>query len=626
MLADSQRISWPLARLRTLRDYARIYARILGFLRPHWKIAIGSVLCLILATALSLVVPELIASVVSIGISSGNAGQLVLISAAVLVASILRGLAAYGQGYLSQAVSVVVAYDLRNVMYAQLQRLSFSYHDENETGQLMSRMTVDIEAVRNAFPYGFLRVIIAVLTFGSIAVILAVLDLPLALIILLSVPVLMLLSVQVVRRLRPLWDSAQLETGSLSTILQESLSGRRVVLSFVREAYEIQKFQTKNAEVRDLKIATQRLAAWNQPLMVLALNLVTVLVLWVGGTAVVDHQLSLPTLVAVVQYALLLGTPVRTFGFMINWLMRARSSGERIFEVLDTAPTIQDTPDAIALPKIEGHVRFEDVGFSYGAGPQILEDITIDAQPGQVIALLGATGSGKSTILSLLPRFYDVTEGRITVDGHDIRQLKQASLRQHIGFVLQDVFLFNATIRENIAFGVPQATEEQIVAAAKIARLHDFILSLPDGYGTWVGERGVTLSGGQKQRVAIARTILMDPRILVLDDATSSVDMETEYLIQEALEAVMRGRTTFVVASRLRTIKRADQILILEHGRIIERGTHESLRAAGGTYAHLYDLQLREQEEYEAQARQLQAKRPIPLLNETTSRWKESAR
>ncbi len=614
-LGRSSRVTsdkWKITQLQALfskwRAYARIYVRILGLLRPHVKLTLGTIFCLICATALSLIVPGLIAGVVAVGIGSGNLGTLLLISGAVLIASALRGLAAYGQGYLSQAISVEVAYDLRNMVYAHLQRLSFSFHDETETGQLMSRMTVDIEALRNVFPLGFLRALIAVLTFGAVSIILAVLDVGLALITLLSVPVLIFLSIQVMRRLRPIWDRAQQGTGELSTVMQESLSGRRVVLSFVREEYEISKFEEKNLHLRNLEIEAQRLSAWNQPLMVLALNLVTVLVIWVGGVAVIGNHLSLPTLVAVVQYALLLGTPVRTFGFMMNWLMRARSSGQRVFEVLDTEPVIKDAPDAAALRQVKGHVRFEKVSFGYRSDTNILEEIDIDAQPGQVIALLGTTGSGKSTVLSLLPRFYDVTAGRITVDGHDIRSVQQASLRRNIGFVLQDVFLFNATLRENIAFGAPQATEEQIIAAAKVARVHEFALALPDGYDTWVGERGVTLSGGQKQRVAIARTILVNPRILVLDEATSSVDMETEYLIQEALEAVMRGRTTFVVASRLRTIKRADQILVLEHGRIVERGNHESLLALGGRYARLYDLQLREQEEFETQMKELWGK------------------
>jgi ATP-binding cassette subfamily B protein len=306
-------------------------------------------------------------------------------------------------------------------------------------------------------------------------------------------------------------------------------------------------------------------------------------------------------LVAVTQYALLLGTPVRSFGFMITWLMRGVSGGARIFEVLDTAPTIVDPPGAVALDEVAGHVRYEHVSFTYSQGPEVLHDITIDAHPGQVIALLGTTGSGKTSVLNLLPRFYDVSSGRVTVDGYDVRAVQHLALRRQVGFVLQDVFLFNATLRENIALGAPDATQEQIEAAARVARLHDFALTLPDGYDTWVGERGVTLSGGQKQRVAIARTVLRDPRILILDDSTSSVDMETEYLIQEALEVVMRGRTTFVVASRLRTVKRADEILVLDRGRIVERGTHESLLLANGPYHRLYDAQLREQEEFEAQ-------------------------
>jgi ATP-binding cassette subfamily B protein len=394
--------------------------------------------------------------------------------------------------------------------------------------------------------------------------------------------------------------------------MQESLSGIRVVKAFAREEFEINKFDTKNQELRDLNLSAMRLSAWNQPLMVLVVNVITVLLVWIGGIAVINHQLSLGTLVAVTTYVLLLNMPVRSFGYMVNWWMRGLSSGVRIFGVLDTQPTITDAPDAKVLQEVQGHVRFENVSFAYGDGPEVLHDITIDAQPGQIVALLGATGSGKSTILHLLPRFYDTSGGRVTVDGIDVREITQDSLRRNIGLVLQDVFLFNATLRDNIAYGVANASEEHIIAAAKIARVDDFAQHLPNGYDTWVGERGVTLSGGQKQRVAIARTLLLDPRILVLDDSTSSVDMETEYLIQQALDAVMHGRTTFVVASRLRTIKNADQILVIERGQIIERGTHETLLANNGPYTRLYDLQLREQEEFEAR---LSENQPAPAEN-----------
>jgi ABC-type multidrug transport system fused ATPase/permease subunit len=590
--------------LSLLKKAWRTYLRIVGLLRPHWRPTVGAVVALLLSTVAALIVPALLAWVVDVGVRQGGMSDLLLAAGAVLAVSALRGLFAYMQGNLSQRVSVLVAYDLRNVMYEHLQKLSFSFHDEVETGQLMSRLTADIEAVRNSIPLGYLRVANTVLTFGGIALILWTLDWRLALVTLVCVPVLVVLSSRVARKLRPLWTSVQQETGALSTVMQESLAGHRVVQAFAREEYEIAKFDAKNQEVRNLQLAALRLSAWNQPLMILILNLATVLTLWVGGAAVIDHQLSIGTLVAVTQYALLLNAPVRAFGFMVTWLMRGISSGMRIFEILDTQPDIQDKPHGVTLGRVKGHVRFEHVSFAYGSGQNaqaVLHDIDIEAKPGQVIALLGATGSGMSTILQLLPRFYDVSAGRITVDSVDVRDVTQHSLRQNIGFVLQDVFLFNATLRDNIAFGMADATEEQILAAAKIARVHDFAVTFADGYDTWVGERGVTLSGGQKQRVAIARTLLMDPRILILDDSTSSVDMETEYLIQEALAAVMRGRTTFVVASRLRTIKSADQILVLEAGRIVERGTHASLLRLGGAYARLYDAQLREQEEFEEQ-------------------------
>ncbi len=588
MSMDSWRYNW------------QIYMRIIGLLRPHWLQSIGAVICLGFSTGFALAVPWLLAWIIDMGFQHGQIGPLLLVALAILVTSSLRGLFAYGQGYLSQAVSCLVAYDLRDRVYDHLQRLSFSFHDEAETGQLMSRLTVDIEAVRNFIPLGLLRALLAFVTFGAVSIILFRLDWHLALVTMICVPILILLTVQVARRLRPMWQSVQNETGALGTVMQESLSGVRVVKAFAREEFEIAKFDAKNRELRELNLGAMRLSAWNQPLMVMVLNVITVLIVWIGGVAVIGHQLSLGTLVAVTQYILLLGTPVRTFGYMVTWFMRGLSGGTRIFGVLDTDPEITDAPGAKALQYVQGRVRFENVSFTYGNGPDVLHDITIDAHPGQIIALLGATGSGKSTILHLLPRFYDPTSGRILIDGLDIREVAQTSLRRNAGLVLQDVFLFNATLRENIAYGAANATTEQIIAAAKIARLHDFISSLPDGYDTWVGERGVTLSGGQKQRVAIARTVLLDPRILILDDSTSSVDMETEYLIQQALDEVMRDRTTFVVASRLRTIKHADQILVLDKGRIVERGTHTTLLEKGGIYAQIYDLQLREQEEFEA--------------------------
>jgi ABC-type multidrug transport system fused ATPase/permease subunit len=579
----------------------RIYMRIIKLLRPHWKQAVGTVVCLILATGFSLVVPSLLEWVVDVGIRSGRFQDLLWAALAILVTSALRGLFAYGQGYLSQGISSLVAYDLRNMLYEHLQELSFSFHDDSETGQLMSRMTGDIEAVRNFFPMGLTRAILAIVTFVPIIILLFQLDIYLSLITFISIPILLFLSSIALKRFRPLMLASQNGVGELSTIMQESLTGVRVVKSFAREEFEIDKFGKKNLELREINMRSMRLSAWNQPLLVLSLNVITVVVLWVGGIGVIDHNLSLGTLVAVTNYILLLGTPVRTLGFMLNWWVRGLSGGIRIFSVLDTPSLLTDAPDAEALDKVAGHVQLEHVSFAYNNGIEVLHDLTIDAPSGQTIAILGPTGSGKSSMLHLLPRFYDVKDGRVLVDGHDVRDVTTASLRRNIGLVLQDVFLFNATVRENIAYGVASTTDEEIYEAAKAARIHDFIMTLPDGYDTWVGERGVTLSGGQKQRVAIARTLLLDPSILVLDDSTSSVDMETEYLIQQALDEVMRGRTTFVVASRLRTIKNADQIVVLERGRIVERGTHQTLLHNDGPYAQLYDLQLREQEEFESQ-------------------------
>jgi len=399
------------------------------------------------------------------------------------------------------------------------------------------------------------------------------------------------------RRLRPLSLAVQQQLAVLTTRLEQNLHGARVVKAFAQEDAEIARFDRENDRWFDLSVRASRLQAINTPLIDFIANVSTVIIIWYGGLLVIQGHLTLGELVSFTTYLAQLALPVRRLGQIVPALAIAAAAGTRIFEILDAQSEVRDAPDAIPLPPARGLVRFENVSFAYFRRHRVLDDITFEAQPGQVIALLGMTGSGKSTIINLIPRFYDATEGRIAIDGYDIRSVTLNSLRDQIGIVLQETLLFATTIRENIAFGRPDAREEEIIQAARAAQAHDFIVETPNGYDTLVGERGITLSGGQRQRVAIARALLKDPRILILDDATSSVDTETEQLIQKALERLMRGRTSFIIAQRLSTLRMADLILVLEKGRIAARGTHEELLRRSGLYAEIYQQQLRGKEE-----------------------------
>jgi ATP-binding cassette subfamily B protein len=400
------------------------------------------------------------------------------------------------------------------------------------------------------------------------------------------------------RVLRPLQVWVQEKTGDLTVTLQESLAGIRVVKAFAREGQQIEGFARAAETLAQARIAVAAKESVSFPLLTLLLSLAVALTLYIGGRRAIAGMMSLGTLVAATSYLAQLAQPLRRLSWLTGMVSLCQAGAERLFEILDAIPDVQDAPQARPLPHLEGWVQFEHVSFRYSANVPVLHDITFSAAPGQVIALLGSTGSGKSTIAQLIPRFYDVTSGCITIDGVDIRTYQLAALRRHIGLVMQDTLLFSTTIRDNIAYGREDLDLDTVIAAAKAARAHDFIMQCPDGYDTWVGERGVTLSGGQRQRLAIARAFARNPRLLILDDATSSVDMETEYLIQQALTELMAGRTTFVIAQRLRTLKQADTILVLADGHVVQRGTHDELVAQSGLYRRIYDLQLRDQEDF----------------------------
>jgi len=522
---------------------------------------------------------------------------LVLMALTLLGASLMRGVADLARTYTTDSLSQKVSYDLRQLLYDKLQHLSFAFHDHEHTGNLMSKATADIEQIRRFVNLGLVRSLDVVIRLIAITSILSFLNWKLALLSLAFVPFSVLQSTLVMRKLRAMWLRVQEIMGESVTVLQENLVGIHVVKAFAAEEFEKQKYDRKAQELREQHFQSERLQGTNSAWMSFYFTCTLGLIVWFGGWEVIRGQLTAGGLTQFVLYMNQLAFPIRQAAQVINSFSRAISSGQRLFEVLDAQSPVAEKPQAREMGRARGHVRFDHVSFSYGARIPALKQVTIDAARGQITAILGAPGSGKSTIVNLLPRFYDVTEGQITIDGQDIRDFTLNSLRRNVGIVQQDVYLFGATIRDNIAYGAVHASFEEVVRAAKIAQLHDQIMRLPNEYDTWVGERGVTLSGGQRQRLSIARTILLDPPLLILDDSTSSVDVETERRIHQAMIAVMQGRTTFVIAHRLSTVREADLILVLQDGAIVEQGTHQELIARRGIYRDIYELQLRPQEE-----------------------------
>jgi len=562
----------------------------------YWPRALVAYFCLFAGAGLSLLIPRLTGQAIDLALGSGQTRALVFTALAIVGAGLLRSVFSYWQSYLAEFLSQRVAYDLRNVLYNRLQQLSYAFHDRSQTGQLMSRATVDVEGVRMFVGFALLRGVYFFVLLIAIAVVLFSINWQLALISLSVLPFISYRTTAIYRKLRILWTKIQQGIGVLGSIVQENLVGARVVRAFAREHFESEKFRRQAEVIYNQEIESNNLIAANSPVMDFALMLAMGGILWYGGRQVVAGVLTQGELAQFLLYVVMLNMPVRMLGWLTTLYSRALSSGQRIFEILDQESPVEEKPDAIAPDEVKGFVRFENVSFNYDSHGATLEDINFEAKPGQIIALVGASGSGKSTIANLIPRFYDVTAGRITIDDLDIRDLSLTSLRRHVGIVHQDTFLFSATIRENISYGRPEATLDEVIKAAKIAHLHDFINSLPDGYETRVGERGVTLSGGQKQRLAIARSILLNPRIIIMDDSTSNVDTETEYFIQQALSVLLAGRTAFIIAQRLRSVQMADLILVLKDGRVVERGTHQELVARNGFYQQLYGLQFQYQE------------------------------
>jgi ABC-type multidrug transport system fused ATPase/permease subunit len=565
------------------------FRRLLGFLRPYRGQVILSAVLAIGSQAAVLTIPYLTGRAIDDTRGPSHDRSALLADAGLIVlAGALQGVLMFWRRYLAGRLSLAVEYDLRNAMYRHLQRLSFGFFDRHQTGQLMSRATVDLQAVRFFLGYGLVffsqNVVTVVIVVGALLAI----DWQLALIALAISPVMMFTAYRYSRVSHPVLKDVQQRVADVTTHAEENIVGVRVVKAFAQEEREVARFRRLARRVFDQAIAAARIQARYVPLLQTLPSLAQAAVLLVGGYGVIHGSISLGSFFAVNGYLLLLVVPLRSAGMWVGQYQRAMASGERIFEVLDVERDIVEPPGASVLPPGPGHIRFEAVEFAYEPDRPVLRGIDLDIPAGSTVALIGPTGCGKTTLTALIPRFYDVTAGRVTVDGADVRDVTLASLRGDVGIVSQDTFLFSTTVAENIAYGTPDATPEQIVTAARQAQAHDFICDLPDGYETRVGERGLTLSGGQRQRIAIARALLMNPRILILDDATASVDATTEARIKLALREVMKGRTTLIIAHRLSTISLAGHVVVLDGGRIVAQGSHAELTESSPVYREIH--------------------------------------
>jgi ABC-type multidrug transport system fused ATPase/permease subunit len=567
--------------------FRQTFVRLLGFLNPYrWSLAFSIVLA-VGSMAAALAMPWIIGDAIDNALPQGDRRELALLVALIIVLGLAKSAMLAGRRLIAGRQSLGVEFDVRNALYSHLLRLSWSFYDRHQTGQLMSRATVDLQAVRFFLGYGLIFFGQHILTVFAVTAILFLYDIEIALIALAITPLLIAIAYQYSRASHPILKDVQQRMADMTTVAEENIVGVNVVKAFAQEPQEERKFSDRNEAVFSRSIQATRQRAIYVPLLSFLPLLTQAAVLLVGGRRVINGELELGQFISINLYVLLLIMPLRMLGMWIGSSQRAVASGERIFEILDEPEDTAEKPDARSLPAGEGRLEFDHVTFGYDADRPVLHDVSLDIAPGRTVALIGQTGSGKSTLTALVPRFYDIQAGQVRLDGADVRDLKLGELRRSIGIVAQDPFLFSTTVRENIAFGAPDATDEEIESAARMAQAHEFVTALSDGYDTVIGERGVTLSGGQRQRIAIARAIVMNPRVLILDDATASVDATTEAQIRLGLREAMLGRTTLIVAHRLSTISLADELVVLEHGRIVGRGSADELSETSEVYRQI---------------------------------------